>query len=440
MKKKILLPLILLLSGLLLTGCGYRTVEEMYKIPKRSEEYKLLQSTIDQAMAGLEFAPPTAGENQQTVQMADLTGDGVSEYVVFARGNSDKPLQILIFQEGEDGTYSLMETIHMNGAAFEQVEYTDIDGLPGSEIIVGRRLSNQMMRIAAVFSFAEGQSNQLINTLYGKFLTCEMRDGAGNELVVIRDGEAETANATAVIYTFRSGALERSKEIQLSEKINRIKRITVSKLQSGEPAVYIASTVNDSAIITDILTLKDGVLINLSAFSESGKSVQLLRNYYLYLDDIDEDGVMELPSLLDMKPVSEDNSVRQHLICWYAKDIDGKEIKKMYTFHNLDSGWLLRLDSAWAERLSAEQNGNTYTFYMWSEDYSEAQPVFTIYTLTGKDKNQQANANNRFALHRGENVVYAAKLEIGSARYGFNEEYLKNSFQLIRMDWKTEGA
>ena len=149
---------------------------------------------------------------------------------------------------------------------------------------------------------------------------------------------------------------------------------------------------------------------------------------------------MELPSLLDMKPVSEDNSVRQHLICWYAKDIDGKEIKKMYTFHNLDSGWLLRLDSAWAERLSAEQNGNTYTFYMWSEDYSEAQPVFTIYTLTGKDKNQQANANNRFALHRGENVVYAAKLEIGSARYGFNEEYLKNSFQLILMDWKTEGA
>ena len=77
MKKKGLLPLLLL--SLLLTGCGYRTVEEMYRIPKRTEEYKMLQSTIDQAMVGLEFAPPTAGENQQTVQMADLTGDGVPE-------------------------------------------------------------------------------------------------------------------------------------------------------------------------------------------------------------------------------------------------------------------------------------------------------------------------------------------------------------------------
>ena len=438
MKKKGLLPLLLL--SLLLTGCGYRTVEEMYRIPKRTEEYKMLQSTIDQAMVGLEFAPPTAGENQQTVQMADLTGDGVPEYLVFAKGNSDKPLQILIFQETSDGAYSLMETIQMNGAAFEQVEYTDIDGLPGSEIIVGRRLSNQMMRIAAVFSFADGQSSQLINTLYGKFFSCEMIPGAGSELVVIRDGEAEASNATVVIYTFRDSVLERSKEIQLSGRLDRIRRIKTSRLQSGETAIYIASSVNDSAIITDILALKDGSLSNLSAFSESGNSVQLLRNYYLYLEDIDEDGVMELPSLLDMKAASTDSQIRQHMICWYAKDIDGREYKKMYTFHNLDGGWYLRLDNSWAERFTVEQNGGNYTFYMWSADYSVAQPLFTIFALTGKDMNQEANANNRFVLYRGENIIYSAKLEIGSAMYGFDEEYLKNSFRMIHTDWKTEGA
>ena len=45
MKKRILLLLSLLFT-LLLTGCAMRTVEEMYALPKRSEEYKELQAAI----------------------------------------------------------------------------------------------------------------------------------------------------------------------------------------------------------------------------------------------------------------------------------------------------------------------------------------------------------------------------------------------------------
>ena len=39
MKKRILVFMSLLFT-LLLTGCAMRTVEEMYALPKRSEEYK----------------------------------------------------------------------------------------------------------------------------------------------------------------------------------------------------------------------------------------------------------------------------------------------------------------------------------------------------------------------------------------------------------------
>ena len=40
----------------------------------RTEEYTLLQKTIEQAMEGLEFASPTYGDNQQVVQSATWTG------------------------------------------------------------------------------------------------------------------------------------------------------------------------------------------------------------------------------------------------------------------------------------------------------------------------------------------------------------------------------
>ena len=199
MKKRCLFGALLLAASLSLSACGYRTVQEMYRFPKRTQEYTALQSTIEQAMSGMEFASPVTGENQQTVQTADLDGDGRQEYLVFARENSEKPLKILIFHETEDEQYYLMETLHMNGSAFEAVEYADMDGRPGKELVIGRRLSNQVMRIAAVYSFADGQSDQLINTIYTKFLTTDLDEDGIQELVVIREGDTDVSAGSRVI-------------------------------------------------------------------------------------------------------------------------------------------------------------------------------------------------------------------------------------------------
>ena len=81
----------LLLTALLLGGCAMVTVEEMYTPPKRSSAYQDLQLAIDGAMAGMEYAAPLAGENRQTVQAADLDGDGTDEYLLFARDTSENP-------------------------------------------------------------------------------------------------------------------------------------------------------------------------------------------------------------------------------------------------------------------------------------------------------------------------------------------------------------
>ena len=72
------------LAAMLLTGCALRTVEEMYALPKRSEEFREHQAAIDTAMYGMPYSSPQSGENQQTVQTADLNGDGLDEYLVFA--------------------------------------------------------------------------------------------------------------------------------------------------------------------------------------------------------------------------------------------------------------------------------------------------------------------------------------------------------------------
>ena len=437
MKKFKRLAALLLAAVLGLSGCGFATVEQMYALPKRSTQYHDLQNAIDSAMAGLEYAAPTSGEYQQTVQQADLDGDGEMEYLLFARGSGEKPLKILIFKAAEK-SYQLMETIESRGAAFQVVEYADMDDKPGVELIVGRAVADQVMGAVSVYTFAAGLSEQLISVNYDEFVMCDLDESGMAELMVISQGATDNANAVASLYSYEGGAMVRSAEANLSAPAENIKRIMVSHLSGDVNAVYVASSLAESAVITDVFALKDGNFTNVSFSNESGTSVQTLRNYYVYADDIDDDGVLELPSLMEMTISGQRSySAMQYLIRWYAMTIDGEEVTKMYTFHNFDAGWYILLGSRWAHRILVTQEGSTYTFSMWDPDFTEAEKIFTVYTLSGAEREQEALEAGRFILYRTDSIIYCASLEEAAAEYGVNQESLADYFRFIQRDWKT---
>ncbi len=427
----------LLCMALLLCGCTPRTVNDLYSLPKRSQAYSNLQSAIDGAMVGMEYAAPDSGENQQTVQQADLNGDGLDEYLLFARGSGEKPLRILIFSRSDDH-YNLVSTIENAGFSFEQVEYVDIDHRPGREIVVGCRVSEQVLRNLTVYTFDGDEPQQLMSANYAKFLTCDLDSDGSSEVMVLQPGETEADKGVAVHYRFRNDEMERSREINLSESVENVKRIMASTLQSGENAVYVAGAVNENAIITDVFAMKYGEFTNISFSNESETSVQTLRNYYIYADDIDNDGVLELPSLITMVPLNQQRmSERQYLIRWYAMDLWGKETDKCYTYHNFAGGWYLELNRELADFITVQQEGNVYSFYLWDVDFANARELLQIYALFGPNREDAAIEDGRFILYRGDGVVYAAKLEQAAYEQALSQEEIINRFHLIHHDWKT---
>lgn len=429
--------LLLLGAALMLSGCTMSTVDKMYSLPKRSEAYSNLQSAIDKAMGDMEYAAPDSGENQQTVQQADLDGDGQEEYLLFARGSGEKPLHILIFNRMED-RYDLAASIASPGFSFEQVEYVNIDGRPGMEIVVGCRVSEQVMRNLTVYTFADGQLQQLMNANYTKFLTCNLDGDGSGEIMLLQPGETEGDNGIAVHYRYINGELERSREVNLSGPVTKVKRIMVSSLQSGEQAVYVAGVVSENTVITDVFALKKDEFTNISFSNESETSIQTLRNYYVFADDIDNDGVLELPSLITMVPLDQQKlSQQQYLIRWYGMDLAGVETDKCYTYHNFMGGWYLELNPELSDLITIQQNGQEYAFYLWNGTFTNATQLLQIYALTGPDREDEAIADGRFVLHRGDGVVYAAKLQEAAYGIAFSQEEIINRFHLIHHDWKT---
>ena len=427
--------LLLSMMVLLLSGCNMTTVDQMYCLPERSQAHDDLQKVMNQSMSGFEYSAPVSGDNRQIVQMADLDGDGVEEYLLFAKGADSKPLRIFIFKN-EDDSYRLTDTIESSGSAFDRVEYARMNNRAGYELVVGCQVSDQVMGSLSVYTMVDGQMELVMSSSYTEFLSTDFTRNGLSELFVLRPGQADVDNGIAELYSMDGGSVERSSEMNMSRPADKIKRIMIGKLNDGVPAVYVASDVSSNAIITDVFALVDGTFTNVSFSSESGTSVQTLRNYYVYADDIDDDGVLELPNLV-VNAESSEITKDQYVIRWFALRSDGTEVNKRYTYHNFVGGWYLELDHLLAPRFTVQQLGNTYEFFLWNEEFSQSEKILSVHVLTGQKREEQAAIDNRFILYRGDTTIYAARLEVAADKLGITREKLIGCFHLILKDWNN---
>lgn len=437
MRNRIKFVVVILVATLMLAGCTMRTVGQMYQLPKRSEDYSNLQSVMDKAMVGLNFSAPIAGDNQQSVQMADIDGDGEQEYLVFCKGSAELPLRILVFDR-VNGAFTHIDSIESNGADFDQVEYIQMDEKPGVEVIVGLKISDMLTKSVSVYTFADGESERLITTNYQKFLIVDMEGDTQSELFILRSGQSDADPGVAELYSLKEGIMERSNEVSMSASVDKLKRVLVGKLYDGKQAVYVATAVGDTSLVTDIYTVWDRRLANVVKIDPQGMGTQTLRNYYIYADDIDNDGVTELPRFITMTPLSNVSVTEpSKLVLWYAMGSSGNTMDKLYTYYNAAGGWYLEIDSKLASRITVQAEANTFAFYLWNDSCTEAEKLFTVYTLTGQNREEQSLADGKFVLLRTDTAVYSATIEVAAAEYDITQESLIGSFSQIHQDWNS---
>lgn len=429
MKSKWLM-LLGVLACLLLSGCAMKTVDEMYCLPKRSEAYQELQKVLDTELQNMEYCAPLSGMNQQPVQAADVDGDGVSEFLVFAKAAGERPLRILVI-EREDQTFTLTDTLQFSGTAFDQVEYISMDDKSGVELVVGIQLSDQLLRSVAAYTFADGKGEKLLDANYTNFLTVDLDRDSQGELFVLYPGQTEESPGFVALYEVEKGVVERSLEVKLSAPVSRLQRVITGELAGGEAAVFVASALEDTVLVTDVYALRSGALTNISLSNESGTSVSTIRNHFVYAQDIDEDGQLELPALIPMKAMSERNTQSEDLIRWYSLSITGEEVDKLYTYHNFVNGWYLVLDSTWAQQVTVTQDSTGYSFYLWDLAKENAIRVLEVQMLYDQDEISQAMESGAILLYQGESSAYVGVLTSDAAQFGLTQEWLRGSFYLI---------
>lgn len=434
--KRIVICICLLAVVGLLGGCFLEPAEGLYAVPKQPEEYYNLQSAIEAAMpAGASYSPPTAGENQQAVQLTDLDGDGEDEAIVYLKTTGDLPLAVYVFdKQGE--SFSFVSKVEGSGSAFDHVLYVQFDDKPGYEIVLGRQISGQVLQLLNVYALRDGALTELMNTTYSEFITIDL-NGSGMQDIFVIHSDGDMQKEIVELYSWEDGQLFKEREVSSSANVTTVKRIITGNVTQDVPAVFVSSELDEEHIITDIYAYNYGIFENLTRSEQTNTSVQTLRNYNVYSCDIDGDGLIELPRIVPLREIEGDDGTKdQSLIEWYNLDVDGQETDKLLTYHNYAGGWYLEIPEKWKNKLIVWRGpvlmGNAgYIFRLGDA------ALFSVAAMSGEDAASIVQDAKWSVLMQKGDVFYACRVDAGGRGRGLSVDTVRNMFRFIHVDWKT---
>ncbi|MCL2081506.1 MAG: VCBS repeat-containing protein [Oscillospiraceae bacterium] len=422
--------------SLLLTGCGGAVGDDLLRLPKPPKDFLKLQEKIDTLIsAGGEYSPPASGNNRQVQQTIDLTGNGVSEALVFMRFPGERPLRIYIYRLAGDD-YQEMGVISGDADNIDSIHYSDLDGDGLPEILVGWEVGGGTLKTLTVYKLTDGRVDEALATNYTELSVLDIRASGQSDLVVLRHDES-SFTGTAQLYFFEDGEVSSYPPASFSKGAQSFLRIRPGFLSDGHPALYVASKLEQNAIITDIFTVRGSSFFNVSLNPESEISDETIRNVHIYATDLDMDGVIELPRAYPL-PGYENSPTDFWYIEWRNYDAYGRVTHVMTTYHSHTDGWYIRLPERWIGRftVSARSAGGylNATTLAYINDLGGTEDVCVIYRVTGGSRDEPEE--DRFRLGVKTDAVYSARLLPGGA-FDISEEELAEMFNLIGYNWIT---
>lgn len=435
---------------LILSGCFFRSVDQLYTVPQPSKDYQALQERLAEVVAqGGEYAAPQSGDMIQSVQLQDLDGDGRQEAIAFFRfAGEEKPLKIYIFRQTGDA-YEEVAVIEGAAAVINSVDYVQMDDDRYKEIVVSWQLST--IHTLAVYSVGLNQVDELMRTDYDSYKLFDLDQDNQQELVVFRT--PSDAVPRAEFYNF-DGVLSLAGEAFISSGAflsgeGNIKSEYFTSLQTGYlagrvPAIFATAAYGENASITDIFACQDGRFRNITMDPETVESVSTIRYYTPpAVRDMNGDGIMEVPQT---EPLDEDDrSANFWLVRWQQFDVQGNAQTVSVCYYNDRDSWYFTIPEEWCEHLVLSRNdltssGERAVTFSWREGNGEPDPFLTIYKLTGTNRATRAKRGKRFIITpRGaeDSTIYAAEFRDGWD-CGLSQEEVMSRLAVITPDWYNE--
>ena len=348
---------LLLSAAILFTfcGCDFFALDtaDLLNPPEPSGDISKILASLNKSVTGeYDLVYPNSGEYRSPIIEEDIDGDGLFESIAFySLKNEERPTVHMNIIVKNDGKWISVDDIGIEAGGVESVEFCDLDGNGKNEILVGWEIYTASERQLAVYSFDNNSLLQLMLQRYTSFLCCDI-DENGMQEIFLQDLNTTDGTNRAMLSSIDKNGVLQMGGCTLDSTVKSAYAPTVSKLASGQPAIYI-DEVKGVGAITEVLYFESGELINglLDTSEEPFINKQTLRASSVMCRDADGDGVPEIPIEADVPNADSASNEKITYVNWCV--YTGTELQTVSTsIINTVDGYMIDVPNKWKSRIA----------------------------------------------------------------------------------------
>ena len=446
--KKLITAAAALCSAVLLSGCAMQYGDGLLALPSLPAEHLELQSQINKVLeTGAVSAAAESGENRQSIQQIDLDGDSENEYIAFFRAPDGNYL-IKAYKKTKDD-YEEIGSADAAGLSLHSIYYpvSSVTGEKALAICWGIDESNNYGM--TVYAFTNQGMENVLNVQYSGILVGDFNGDSLDELCfAVKDQSG--GQLSLRVYETDGDAYSLESEVPLCSEARSISQMTLGRVSSSRKALFLDSVAYGGGFVSDVLTYgSDGKLRNLTRSRDSGSGIDTWRSAEVFCQDIDGDGILEVPAASSM--MSNLYPDEKSKLGWFVFGADGSRECRMYTYHVPSDDWYFLWPSRWDDRVAVQMNRYSRmvktTFFALPDTYSigelpaagEDNTVLTLYIFSGD--NRQAYLSNYGATEilQKNGLVYAYVPGSRYKQYAMTEQEILAAFKTIETEWTLEA-
>ena len=429
----------LILSAFLclnLCGCVFfaSDANELLSPPELSGELAPIADAIEKSAGGIyNFQYPSRGDYRSAVVQFDIDSDGILEAFAFYSMTEGETITMHINAlTCNDGDWNSVATQKIVAGSVDRVEFCDLDSDGVFEILVGWEIYGTTEMQLAVYSMSKETLTQRMLHKYSSFITCDLDEDKKNEILIIKADATEGVNSAA-LFEFNEEGVTQIAACDLDNAAKTINEPINGTLSTGKPAVYI-DEIKGIGAVTEILFMEKGKLMNPLFQEETRETVSTLRSVLFKMDDINNDGVIEIP-VQEVVPSVAKKEINEKLYLTHWCSFNGEILtKQMTTIVNFEDGYYFNISPKLIGKIAVykDTDNNLREIYKYnSKESSVGESLFYFKAITKADWDSgNYHAKDIFEILNNGTTSFICRLTDAAKKMGITEEEIKANFKL----------
>lgn len=383
---------------LVLSGCMQfeLSAEDLMRPPALTEEQLEISTALERAVGAsdIKYKYPENGEYRSSFLFYDLDGDQQDEALVFYQAPSKgSSTWMNILDRKNEQWVSVYDISAPNGET--EVDFINFQPLlDGNDcIVIGWADEYMNDKCAVVYSYDGTSLKETYTEDYDYLTFLDLNSDQQLDMIsIICDPYYEESLVSFITSTVNiSGktTLDCMSTLELPYGDAELVSVQSGMVDNVTPGLFIDSRIeiqrNESRLVTQIVTAYGNELANLLDSDETRLSGNTLRPTSTICQDTDQDGIMEMPTVVPLPGYEEEEDVL-YLTTFHRLGVGRTLVSTTSCVINEENRYLLRLPESWIGTVTivSQPENNEWSFIRYNgtlEDSSSLLLRLKVYSV-----------------------------------------------------------